>query len=86
ADLAIQLLGKVAEFHGKYKNYLGTISEDSIYGKLAQAWNESQLIKAGALQDLVDKGLKQNLITGYNLKDAAFDPHFDPERTITYGH
>lgn len=86
ADLAIQLLGKVAEFHGKYKNYLGTISEDSIYGKLAQAWNESQLIKAGALQDLVDKGLKQNLITGYNLKDATFDPHFDPERTITYGH
>ncbi|MGG1661223.1 hypothetical protein [Brevibacillus sp. NRS-1366] len=86
ADLAYQLVAKVAEFHGEYKNYLGTISEDGIYRKLAKAWSESQIIKAGALQDLVDKGLKQNLITGYNLKDAAFDPHFDPERTITYGH
>ncbi|NRR00885.1 hypothetical protein HP570_01370 [Brevibacillus sp. RS1.1] len=86
AELASQLLAKVAEFHGSAKNYLGTIADEEIFGKLAQAWNESQIIKAGELQELVDKGLKQNLITGYNLKDAAFDPHFDPQRTITYGH
>lgn len=86
ADLANKLLAKVAEFHGGAKNYLGTIADEDIYGKLAQAWTESQIIKAGELQELVDKGLKQNLITGYNLKDAAFDPHFDPKRTITYGH
>ncbi|WP_421617698.1 hypothetical protein ACAF76_009550 [Brevibacillus sp. TJ4] len=86
AELAYQLLGKVAEFHGQTQNYLGTISEAGIYGKLVQAWKESQLIKAGDLQQLVDEVLKQDLITGYNLKDAAFDPHFDPARTITYGH
>ncbi|ATF13936.1 hypothetical protein [Brevibacillus porteri] len=86
AELASQLLAKVAEFHGSAKNYLGTIADEEIFGKLAQAWNESQIIKAGELQELVDKGLKQNLITGYNLKDAAFNPHFDPQRTITYGH
>ncbi|MFS0553275.1 hypothetical protein [Brevibacillus sp. 179-C9.3 HS] len=86
AELASELLAKVAEFHGSAKNYLGTIADEEIFGKLAQAWNESQIMKAGALQELVDKGLKQNLITGYNLKDAAFDPHFDPQRTITYGH
>ncbi|NQF16505.1 hypothetical protein HPY31_21760 [Brevibacillus sp. HB1.3] len=86
AELASQLLAKVAEFHGSAKNYLGTIADEEIFGKLAQAWNESQIIKAGELQELIDKGLKQNLITGYNLKDAAFDPHFDPQRTITYGH
>ncbi|MDR7316246.1 hypothetical protein [Brevibacillus nitrificans] len=86
ADLAYQLLGKVSELSGHYKNYLGTISEDGIYGKLAQAWHESQILKAGELQEVVDTALKQNLVTGYNLKDAAFDPHFDPERTITYGH
>lgn len=86
ADLAYQLLGKVAEFHGEYKNYLGTVSDPDIYGKLVQAWNESQIIKAGELQERVDEVLKQDLITGYNLKDTAFDPHFDPERTITYGH
>lgn len=86
AELAYQLLGKVAEFGGHYKNFLGMVSEDGIYGKLAQAWHESQIIKAGELQELVDNALKQNLITGYNLKDATFDPHFDPERTITYGH
>ncbi|MED1791686.1 hypothetical protein P4V54_03265 [Brevibacillus nitrificans] len=86
ADLAYQLLGKVSELGGHYKNYLGTISEDGIYGKLAQAWHESQILKAGELQEVVDTALKQNLVTGYNLKDAAFDPHFDPARTITYGH
>lgn len=86
ADLAYQLLGKVAEFSGHYKNYLGTVGEEGIYGKLAQAWYESQIIKAGELQQVVDTALKQNLVTGYNLKDATFDPHFDPARTITYGH
>ncbi|QRG65322.1 hypothetical protein [Brevibacillus choshinensis] len=86
ADLAYQFLGKVTEFSGHYKNYLGTVGEEGIYGKLAQAWYESQIIKAGELQELVDTALKQNLITGYNLKDAAFDPHFDPALTITYGH
>lgn len=85
-ELAVQLLGKVVEFHGNYKNYLGNVQDADIYGKLAQAWSESSLIKAGELQEIIDTGLKQNLITGYNLKDAAFDPHFDPERTITYGH
>ncbi|MFD2371466.1 hypothetical protein ACFSO0_16185 [Brevibacillus sp. GCM10020057] len=86
ADVAYQLLAKVAETSGHYKNYLGTVSEDGIYGKLAHAWYESQLIKAGELQQIVDTALKQGLITGYNLKDTAYDPHFDPERTITYGH
>lgn len=86
ADLAYQLLGKVAEFKGHYQNYLGTIASEDIYGKVVQAWNELQIIKAGELQELVDGILKQDLITGYNLKDAAFDPRFDPKRTITYGH
>jgi hypothetical protein len=86
ADLAYQLLGKVAEFHGQTQNALGYLSDDDIVGKLVQAWNESQIIRAEDLQKVVDEGLKQNLITGYNLKDTRFDPHFDPERTITYGH
>jgi len=86
ADIAYQLLAKVSEVSGHYKNDLGTVSEDGIYGKLAHAWDESQLIEAGELQQIVDTALKQDLITGYNLKDAAYDPHFDPERTITYGH
>ncbi|MBE5395015.1 MULTISPECIES: hypothetical protein [Brevibacillus] len=86
AELAYQLLNKVAEFHGEQQNFLGTISDDDIFGKLVQAWNESQLIRTEELQKTVDEGLKQNLITGYNLKDTQFDPHFDPARTITYGH
>lgn len=86
AQLAYHLLGKVAEYNGHYQNFLGTIASEDIYGKVVQAWHESQIIKAGELQQLVDEILKQDLITGYNLKDAAFDPRFDPKRTITYGH
>lgn len=86
AELGYQLLGKVAEFLGEQQHFLGYISEPDIYGKLVQAWNESVLIKSEELQKTVDEALKQNLITGYNLKDTQYDPHFDPARTITYGH
>ena len=86
AELASLLVGKALAFTGGYKNYLGDTAEEDIYGKLYQAWNTSTLIEAPELKKVVDEGLKQNLVTGYNLKDARYDSHFDPKLSITYGH
>ena len=38
------------------------------------------------LQAVVDTALEQNIITGYNFKDARYDANFVDEYAITYGH
>ncbi|GAA4708413.1 hypothetical protein [Brevibacillus fulvus] len=84
--LATALLGKVLEFRGLSENFLGYVSDDDIYSKVYHAWQESQIIKADKLQNMVNQAVEQDLVTGYNLKDLNYAPHFDPTRTITYGH
>lgn len=86
AELASHLVGKALAFTGGYKNYLGYVADDDIYGKLYHAWTSSSLIAAAELQKTVDETLKKNLITGYNLKDARYNANFDPKLSITYGH
>ncbi len=85
-ELASTLLGKIASFTGQYKNYLGTTDDADIYSKLYHAWTSSNLIDAPELRKVVDEGLKQNLVTGYNLKDSRFNANFDPKLSLTYGH
>lgn len=86
AELASILVGKVLLFKGDYKNYLGTTDEEDIYGKLYHAWESSDLIDAPELRQVVDQALKQNLVTGYNLKDLRYNANFDPKLSLTYGH
>lgn len=83
---AVVLLGNIASFNGKYKNFLGYISDNDIYNKINKTWESFDLIKAEKLREIVDTGLRKNIITGYNLKDIRYNPDFVPERTITYGH
>lgn len=86
ADVASLLVGKVLSFKGDYKNYLGYTSDEDIYGKLYHAWESSNLIDAPELRQVVDEALKQNLVTGYNLKDLRYNANFDSKRSISYGH
>jgi len=83
---ASYLLGKVLEFQGKYKNYLGYVFDEDIYSKVYNAWNTQSLIEAGQLRGIVDQVLKAGAVTGYNLKDARFSSNFDKDLAITYGH
>ncbi|SMP57340.1 hypothetical protein [Anoxynatronum buryatiense] len=80
------LAGKVLEMNGGYKNYLGQISDPAIYGKIYNAWEAQTLIDANELRELINQVLEADVITGYNVKDLQYDPRFDPELTITYGH
>jgi hypothetical protein len=85
-DLATYLLGSVLVLNGTYENYLGTTTDADIYNRIIHAWQTQTLIQSADLQKTVDQALKQNAITGYNLKDLRYAPRFHDLRTITYGH
>lgn len=86
AELVLTLLGKVLVFNGNYKQYIGYVSDEDIYSKFITAYETSNLIEIPTLQPLVDDALKQDVITGYNLKDDRFDANFVSSLTVTYGH
>ncbi|WP_139992447.1 hypothetical protein [Paenibacillus paridis] len=80
------LLGKVLITKGLYKQYLGYINDADIFAKLSTAYETSDIINAPKLQELVNTALKQDLITGYNIKDSRFNANFIDELSLIYGH
>lgn len=80
------LLGKVLITKGLYKKYIGYINDGDIYAKLNNAYNTSDIIDAPKLQTLVNTALKQDLITGYNIKDSRFNANFVDSLSLIYGH
>ncbi len=86
ADLANSLVGGVLSARGLYKHHIGFVREIDIYAKVSDAFRRSSIIKAPELRAIVDSALRQNLVTGYNLKDSRYDPHFIDALTLTYGH
>jgi len=85
-ELVYTLLGNVVKTQGLYKKYLGYTNDAEIYTKLNNAYKTSDIIDAPKLQTLVNEALKQELITGYNLKDSRFDPNFIDSLSLKYGH
>ncbi len=85
-DTANTLLGKTLTSLGKYKNEIGRTSDSDIYEKLYSAYRTADLIEAPELRTIVDQALRNNLVTGYNLKDNRYDSNFIDSLTLTYGH
>ncbi|CAM3516337.1 hypothetical protein PALU110988_26530 [Paenibacillus lupini] len=85
-ELAETLLVQILSIKGDYKHYIGYTTDADIYGKLADAYDTSDLIQSPELQTVVDTALKQNLVTGYNLKDERYDANFVESLSLTYGH
>ncbi|OXS52680.1 hypothetical protein B1A99_33060 [Cohnella sp. CIP 111063] len=85
-SLAAVLLGKVLEAKGLYKRYIGYTTDADILVKLGDAYRTSDIIQAPELRKVVDEALKQNLVTGYNLKDSRYDANFLDSLSIVYGH
>ncbi|MBB6023295.1 hypothetical protein HNR77_004395 [Paenibacillus sp. JGP012] len=85
-DAANILLGRVLISQGKYKNEIGRSNDADIYSKLYAAYRTADLIEAPELRKIVDQALREDLVTGYNLKDSRFDSNFIDELTLTYGH
>ncbi len=85
-SLAAVLLGKTLEAKGLYKRYLGYTTDADILIKLGDAYRTSDIIQAPELRKVVDEALKQNLVTGYNLKDSRYDAKFQDSLSVVYGH
>ncbi|MBU5355044.1 hypothetical protein KQI74_22420 [Paenibacillus barcinonensis] len=85
-DAANILLGRVLISQGKYINEIGRSNDADIYSKLYAAYRTADLIEAPELRKIVDQALREDLVTGYNLKDSRFDSNFIDELTLTYGH
>lgn len=85
-DFTYFLLGKILTFNGAYKHYIGYVQDESIYNNVYEAYTTQDIISASNLRNLFDTGLKQNLITGYNLKDSRYNANFDQKRSLVYGH
>ncbi|GIQ70647.1 hypothetical protein DUZ99_17880 [Xylanibacillus composti] len=85
-ELVQTLLGKVLSLNGAYKQYIGFASDADIYSKFITAFQTSDIIEIPNLQPFVDDALKQDVVTGYNLKDDRYDANFVPSLTIAYGH
>ncbi|MCS7464783.1 hypothetical protein N0M98_32390 [Paenibacillus doosanensis] len=85
-QLAEQLIGHVLEAQGQYKHYIGQSSDATIYAKLTDAYNTSDIIEAPELENIVNAALEQGLVTGYNLKDSRFNSNFVDSLSLTYGH
>ena len=85
-DAAHILLGRVLISQGNYKNEIGRSNDADIYTKLYAAYRTADLIESPELRKIVDQALREDLITGYNLKDSRVDSNFIDELTLTYGH
>ncbi|MEV5028770.1 hypothetical protein [Paenibacillus sp. LPE1-1-1.1] len=86
SQLIHTLLGKVLITKGLYKKYLGYVNDSDIFAKLNTAYETSDIINAPKLQTIVNTALKQDLITGYNIKDSRFDANFIDSLSLIYGH
>jgi len=76
----------ISLFMDQPKNYLGNVSDKSIYEKLYTAWNNSVLYTDEDLVKELEKGLKKGTYTGYNIKRSENNANFDKELALTYGH
>jgi hypothetical protein len=80
------LLTSVIDFKGITEDYLGKISDDSIYSSILDSWNNYSIVQNNNLVNIVDEGVIQGITTGYNVVKIDENSNFDPELTITYGH
>ncbi|MCM3633146.1 hypothetical protein [Paenibacillus camelliae] len=86
AEFVQYILGEITSYNGNYKNYIANSTDANLISELIAAYNTADIIQVSELQEIVDAALEQNIITGYNFKDARFEANFVDEYTLTYGH
>lgn len=86
AEFVQYILGEITSYNGNYKNYIANSTDANLISELIAAYNTADIIQVSELQEIVDAALEQNIITGYNFKDARFEANFVDEYALTYGH
>jgi len=83
---AAAILCRVLDLNGQYKNYLGTIMDPTIYGKVLRTIDNVKKVDDEKLLTALDAAIELGLTTGYNIRDLRNNSNFDPLLTIRYGH
>ncbi|HHU32007.1 MAG: hypothetical protein ACOX1Y_09255 [Zhaonellaceae bacterium] len=83
---AALILTRTLDLNGCYKNYLGTVMEPTIYGKVLRAIENAKKVNDEELLTALDSAIELGLTTGYNIRDTRNNSNFDPVLTIRYGH
>ncbi len=86
SDIATTSFMEAVNNSGLGRNFLGYSNDSTIYRKIDDSWKSFILYNDKELSPFGAKLVKNNIITGYNLKLNSYNPHFLPEKTITYGH
>lgn len=86
AAFAIDLLGRILEFTGQYKHFLGDVTDPDIYGDILYTWDSFNQVSMPELQAPANDLIKEGVITGYNIKRTSNESISDPDNTIVYGH
>lgn len=80
------LLMKIATHNGDTRNYLASSNDPEIYAKLDHAWNSFLLFDDASLSEIGKMAVQNKIVTGFNIKNEAYNANFLPELTLQYGH
>lgn len=85
-DMAVKSFGEIINDSILGRNYLGYSDDEDIYRKIEDSWESFILFDDETLTDIGAKLVKDEKITGYNLKLNAYKPDFLSQTTMSYGH
>lgn len=85
-DLAVKSFAQILDNSTLGRNFIGYSDDSNIYRKIEDTWESFILFDNKDLTDIGAKLVKEEKITGYNLKLNAYKHDFIPEITMSYGH
>ena len=85
-DTFAEVLYRLLNNTGVGRNFLGYISDDDIGARLNNRWESFLLFADTDLNTAGYNAVKDNLITGFNLKASGNNSNFILDNTIVYGH
>ena len=80
------LFMNIANSNGDARNYLANSNDPDIYAKIDNAWNSFLLFDDATLSKIGKSAVEDKTITGFNIKNKAYNANFLPELTLQYGH
>ena len=86
ADEANVILLNVATALGKSRHYIGFTTDEDINIKMRDAFDSFVLFDDEKLNSIGAELVKNQIVTGYNLKSDIYNASFLNDYTITYGH
>lgn len=86
ADMGTKVFMEAVNFNGVGRNYLGYSNDKDIYEKLHNSRDSFMLFNNEDIAEVGAELIKEEVITGYNMKSEAYNSNFLPDKSLNYGH